>query len=35
VANWVGYGKERAEYRFLTVREPLRQLDLGNADQTS
>ena len=33
VPNWAGHGKRRADYRFLAMREPLRQLDLGDADQ--
>jgi hypothetical protein len=33
VPNWAGHSKKRAEYRFLAIREPLRQLDLGDADQ--
>lgn len=30
VPNWVGHSKKRKDYRFLAIREPLRQLDLGN-----
>ncbi len=33
VPNWAGYGKRRADYRFLAIRESLRQLDLGDAEQ--
>src|SRR5690625_4196819 len=33
VPSWVGYSKKRADYRFLVIREPLRQLDLGDTDQ--
>ena len=33
VPNWAGHGKKRADYRFLAIREPLRQLALGDADQ--
>lgn len=33
VPNWVGHSKKRAEYRFLAMREPLRELDLGDAGQ--
>lgn len=33
VPNWVGHSKKRAEYRFLAIREPLRELDLGDAGQ--
>ncbi len=33
VPNWAGHGKKRADYRFLAIREPLRQLDLGDAEQ--
>jgi len=33
VPNWAGYSKNLADYRFLAIREPLRQLDLGDADQ--
>jgi hypothetical protein len=32
VPNWVGHSKKRKDYRFLAIREPLRQLDLGDAD---
>jgi len=28
VPNWAGYSKNRADYRFLAIREPLRQLAL-------
>ena len=30
VPNWAGYSKNRADYRFLAIREPLRQLALGD-----
>ena len=30
VPNWAGYSKNRADYRFLAIREPLRQLELGD-----
>ena len=30
VPNWAGYSRNRADYRFLAVREPLRQLALGD-----
>lgn len=33
VPSWVGYSKKRADYRFLVIREPLRQLDLGDTDE--
>ena len=33
VPNWAGHSRKRADYRFLAIREPLRQLDLG--DQAS
>jgi len=33
VPNWAGASKKRADYRFLAIREPLEQLDLGDADQ--
>ena len=32
VPNWAGHSKNRADYRFLAIREPLRQLPLGEAD---
>jgi hypothetical protein len=32
VPNWAGHSKRRADYRFLAIREPLRQLDLGDQD---
>ncbi len=31
VPNWAGYSRNRADYRFLAIREKLRQLDLGDA----
>ena len=33
VPNWAGYSKRRADYRFLAIREPLDQLELGDAEQ--
>lgn len=30
VPNWAGSSKKRADYRFLAIREPLRQLALGD-----
>jgi len=33
VPNWAGHGRKRADYRFLAIREPLRQLALGDAAQ--
>ena len=33
VPNWAGSSRNRADYRFLAIREPLRQLDLGDAEQ--
>lgn len=33
VPNWAGYSKRRAGYRFLAIREPLGQLELGDAEQ--
>ena len=30
VPNWAGYSRGRADYRFLAIREPLRQLALGD-----
>ena len=33
VPKWAGHSKNRADYRFLAIREPLDQLDLGDADQ--
>jgi hypothetical protein len=32
VPNWAGHSRNRADYRFLAIREPLRQLDLGDED---
>lgn len=32
VPSWAGYGKKRKDYRFPAIREPLRQLDLGDAE---
>ena len=28
--NWAGHSRNRADYRFLAIREPLRQLALGD-----
>ena len=33
VPNWAGYSRKRADYRFLAIREPLRQLVLGDTAQ--
>ena len=33
VPNWAGSSKRLKDYRFLAIREPLRQLDLGDAEQ--
>jgi Transposase DDE domain group 1 len=33
VPNWAGHSKKQADYRFLAIREPLHQLDLGDAEQ--
>jgi hypothetical protein len=30
VPNWAGYSRKQADYRFLAIREPLRQLPLGD-----
>ena len=30
VPNWAGHSRKRADYRFLAIREPLRQLPLGD-----
>ena len=30
VPNWAGHSRNRADYRFLAIREPLRQLALGD-----
>src|SRR5271170_3622793 len=30
VPNWAGHSRRRADYRFLAIREPLRQLALGD-----
>ncbi|MBV8104301.1 MAG: IS1380 family transposase [Hyphomicrobiales bacterium] len=32
VPNWAGHSRNRADYRFLAIREPLRQLELGDQD---
>jgi hypothetical protein len=33
VPNWAGYSRKRADHRFLAIREPLRQLPLGDQAQ--
>src|SRR5208282_4016308 len=33
VPSWAGHSRKRADYRFLAIREPLRQLALGDATQ--
>jgi len=33
VPNWAGHSRNRADYRFLAIREPLRQLALGDEAQ--
>jgi hypothetical protein len=33
VPSWAGHSKNRADYRFLAIREPLRQLDLGDTEK--
>lgn len=33
VPHWAGHSKKQKDYRFLAIREPLRQLDLGDAEQ--
>lgn len=33
VPDWAGHSKNRADYRFLAIREPLRQRPLGDAEQ--
>jgi hypothetical protein len=33
VPSWAGHSRKRADYRFLAIREPLRQLTLGDAAQ--
>jgi hypothetical protein len=33
VPNWAGHSRQRADYRFLAIREPLRQLALGDTAQ--
>ena len=35
VPNWAGHSRKRADYRFLAIREPLRQLALGDEEQLS
>jgi hypothetical protein len=32
VPNWAGHSRKRADYRFLAIREPLRQLALGDEE---
>ncbi len=33
VPNWAGASRKRADYRFLAMREPLHELELGDAEQ--
>jgi len=33
VPNWAGSSRKRADYRFLAIREPLEELELGDAEQ--
>lgn len=33
VPAWAGHSRKRADYRFLAIREPLRQLDLGDQEE--
>jgi hypothetical protein len=33
VPNWAGHSRKRADYRFLAIREPLRQLALGDEEK--
>ncbi len=33
LANWAGHGRKRTDYRCLAIREPLRQLPLGDTAQ--
>ncbi len=33
VPNWAGHSRNRADYRFLAIREPLRQLALGDEEK--
>ena len=33
VPNWAGHSRKRADYRFLAIREPLRQLALGGEEK--
>lgn len=33
VPNWAGMSKTAPDYRFLAIREPLRELDLGDGEQ--
>ena len=33
VPDWAGHSRNRADYRFLAIREPLDELDLGDAEQ--
>ena len=33
VPSWAGHSRKRADYRFLAIREPLRQLPLGDEEK--
>ena len=33
VPNWAGHSRQRADYRFLAIREPLRQLEPGDEQE--
>ncbi len=33
VPNWAGASRQRADYRFLAMREPLQELELGDGEQ--
>jgi hypothetical protein len=33
VPNWAGHSRNRADYRYVAIREPLRQLPLGDEDK--
>jgi Transposase DDE domain group 1 len=35
VPSWAGHSRKRADYRFLAIREPLRQLALGDLGDTA
>ena len=35
VPSWTGHSRNRADYRFLAIREPLRELALGDEAQLS